>query len=348
MTFPHPRNRRGFTLIELLVVIAIIAILIGLLLPAVQKVREAAARMQCSNNLKQLGIAMHTFNDTYNHFPVGLANDDNSQWGFMCYLLPYFEQDNLYKALTSAPSSANDRMWLPPNMGGGSNGTGFTGAPNIDNIHNASTSGRCDTNGALTANGIAVVSTPIKTLVCPSDIVPALGTSTQRGVSTGWAKTNYLGNMGNTRTWSATNFGCGGTFGNMNNGVLLFSNENNNTYVSSLTSITDGTSNTVMLGEVSVTANVSPTNTGSCSYPAWAGGTGNSCNGVGCLGSTLRAMDAVYPLNGGADMSFGSKHTGGAMFSFCDGSVKFITNTINTTTYGDIASRNGNEVVGNF
>jgi len=347
MTLSRTQNRRGFTLIELLVVIAIIAILIGLLLPAVQKVREAAARMQCSNNLKQLGIAMHTFNDTYNHFPVGQANDDNGQWGFMTVLLPYFEQDNLYKALTSAASSVNDRMWLPPNMGGSSNGTGFAGAPNIDNIHNASTSGRCDTNGVLTANGISVVSTPIKTLVCPSDILPAFGTMNTRNAAS-WAKSNYLGNMGNTRLWGATTFGCGGVLGSANNGVLLYSNENNNTYVSSLTSISDGTSNTVMIGEVSVSASVTPAATANCSFPTWAGGTNGGCNGTSCIGSTLRVMDAAYPLNGGADMAFGSKHTGGAMFAFCDGSVKFITNTINTTTYGDIASRNGNEVVGNF
>jgi prepilin-type N-terminal cleavage/methylation domain-containing protein/prepilin-type processing-associated H-X9-DG protein len=317
-------DRRGFTLIELLVVIAIIAILIGLLLPAVQKVREAAARMSCSNNLKQIGLAAHNYHDSNGKLPVSQYGDysdpgafggfsySSRSWSFLAFLLPSVEQDNLYR-----------------------NG-------NIP---------------AAALNASSARAEAVKTFLCPSDLMSGLRTFNQRSRYAGG--TNFVVGLTNYKGVLGSNF----NYGDYANGTPAFLNGGDGFWGAnglfaldmwkrpvSLVAITDGTSSTFMVGEDVWTpeyANGSQPGNGfswahaveatlSCAMPP------NNLKRVNGANIDVNSLDQGH---WGSYHGFKSKHSGGVQFAYADGSVRFVSNAIPLGTYRALASFAGGEVV---
>jgi len=230
-------KRLGFTLVELLVVIAIIGVLVALLLPAVQAAREAARRSSCGNNLKQIGLSLHNFHDTFLNLPPGQINDDNDRYGWPAYILPFIEQDNIYNQLVDAGV-----LFYP---------TGNT--PNTDSL-------RPETQ-IRQNHASSVCKTTLDAFMCPSDVLSEVNND-------GYGKNNYCGNVGP----QFANFGCASEKGNVQEGPLVFSNDNVATYVVKFRDVTDGTANTIMVGEVSESANVNRNTNSDSRFPLWAGG----------------------------------------------------------------------------
>jgi len=346
--------RRAFTLIELLVVIAIIAVLIGLLLPAVQKVREAAARMKCQNNLKQLGLALHNYESAMNKLPPAFTANSGSSglpsyffsWSVLAQLNPYLEQTAIYNSM-----DLTQPMYVPPN---------YT---------------------ISTANQFAVVQV-VPIFLCPSD--KSQPVSSAYGVSN-MGPTNYAACIGSGTTNGGAPYGspwnADGAFqAQIAIKILDITDGTSNTAAMSESILGDGAESAfgappsgpdttyAYLGYDGST----PVNPGTCNGSPmawnlsnrrgfmWASGeircaTYNhaytpNAQIYDCIANYYNTSNPNDPTNVTAVgfRAARSRHTSGVNLLLCDGSVRFVSNSVQPQTWTAIATRNGGEVVGSY
>jgi prepilin-type N-terminal cleavage/methylation domain-containing protein/prepilin-type processing-associated H-X9-DG protein len=326
-------GRRGFTLIELLVVIAIIAILIGLLLPAVQKVREAAARTQCTNNMHQLGVAMHNFHDQHKMLPPGVG-PYGCCWGtWMMYILPYIEQGTMANIYT--------------NLGGNDN-TGLRYA--------------AGTNLNVTEKWISI-------LQCPSDIPSSIGGITQHNYAVNYGNTNFFQVPMNGFIFGGAPFtayppawyqsakmdALYGQFNSDGDQTGLFGLPHGGTPQGVLNHISDGTSNTLMAAEI-----ICGQGGDYRGFSWWGGATGfvtsfvpnanapDVLEGAGCNSAATYGLPCTTAETAALPrlQIARSRHTpGGVMVVFCDGHTTWISNSISINTWQALGTSMGNEII---
>jgi prepilin-type N-terminal cleavage/methylation domain-containing protein/prepilin-type processing-associated H-X9-DG protein len=302
--------RTAFTLIELLVVIAIIAVLVGLLLPAVQKVREASNRSTCSNNLKQIVLASHTFHDVYKYFPTNSQDEGGwnwsyqmnaKSWSWLARLLPYLEQQNLLTQFNVEKNTLGQDQ--------------------------------------------ALLTIGLKVFFCPSDNASSLNPSDNRAnlgklAGSPWisaATSNYKGITGDCWCWGNYQNKCTSTCNGLNMGNGMFASRDDIARNKvDLTGVPDGTSNTFFVGEDIPQLNAH------CTWP-YANGSLGTC-AIPPNQNKPNGGSDIYL--GWPDLySFRSRHPQGLQFGFADGSVHFVRDSIALPVYRAFATRNGGENV---
>lgn len=373
--FAKSSRRRAFTLIELLVVIAIIAVLIALLLPAVQQARESARRTQCKNQLKQLGLALHNYHDTFiTTMPTGYIYEAgagnatppalrvmNNGWGWGTMILPYIDQAPLYNTFGSTGNSPNVAAGLV------AGGTGAT-TPAIGSIESVLPSQRCpsDAGAATVAGGIvgrpfgrsnyvgvagsafnfaaATPSVAGTTICSAAPVLPAVaaGATAAGGMMPTPALCSSMVNGAAATVlppiYSPTTTLVdyyGGTFGANSKRGIR--------------DMSDGTSNVLMVGERYTPINANPLTAMVIGDASWVGVPSPASEWM-VLGEATFKINANFtaanprPTTSG----FGSMHTGGAQFLMGDGSVRFLSENLDINTYRLISRVNDSQLVGDF
>ena len=321
-------RRRGFTLIELLVVIAIIAVLIAILLPAVQSAREAARRSACNNNLKQIGLALHNYNDAITRFPPGyvpLSSDGTTQegslgWGWGAKLLPYLEYAELYDAIAVHFSDTTEMTNPSSNL--------RTQLLTVD-----VKAFRCPTDDRM--DGLASWTEYVQGAeqFDPMDPTISLGFDVDSQSSPFASKASYVGMHGSTALSGTPN---GTLF--RNSGVRV-------------RDIKDGTSQTIIAGERA--QQIHATVWAGAHYDESMSGTyyddTNRSYGerpafiLGSASATIDADPAVSTTSG-----FGSMHRGGTHMLFADGHVRFVSEGINVGIFGLLANKSDRQTIKGF